>query len=327
MNVSEQSRIVRDRDLLSELLAPLRLHGVFHSRWSLAAPWGIAGDSEDCALLHYIREGECAVELAGRSEPLLLRRGDLAVFPHGTAHRLGDRPGRDTVPLVDLLPRRPPGAVRTVRTGGPGPRTELICGGLHYAAAAAAPLYRALPAVLVLDRAAVESEPMLADTLGRISADDVHTGPGGPLVALRAFEMVFVLAMRAALSGLAHSEPLLRAVGHPAVAAALLAVQTRFAEPWTLESLAAEAGLSRSAFAAVFRELVGEPPMAHLTARRMQEAARLLTETDMSQARIAERVGYRSTAGFHLAFRAWSGGTPGEHRRTAAPAAPSAVSE
>lgn len=306
------------QDLLSELLTPLRLRGVFHSRWTVHAPWGIVGDAEDCVLLHYIRSGQCAVELPDLREPLLLQSGDLAVFAHGSAHRLADRPGRATVPLAEVLPDRPEGAVRTVRVDGEGAATELLCGGLHYDAAAAAPLYRALPPVLVLNRAVVEAEPMLADTLDRLSGDGMGEGPGGRLVALRAFELVFVLAMRAALASMGETEPLLRALRHPPVAGALLAVQTRFAEPWTLASLAAEAGLSRSAFAAVFRELVGEPPMAHLAARRMQEAARLLAETDLAQSRIAERVGYRSVAGFHLAFRAWSGSTPGEHRRAPA---------
>ncbi|MFC7586412.1 helix-turn-helix transcriptional regulator [Nonomuraea antimicrobica] len=126
-----------------------------------------------------------------------------------------------------------------------------------------------------------------------------------------------MLALRAALTNLADGEPVLRALRHPAVGAALLAVQTRFAEPWTVESLAAEAGMSRSAFAAAFRELVGEAPMRHLTARRMQEAARLLAGTALPQSAVARRVGYRSTVGFHLAFKQWHGCTPGEYRRTA----------
>lgn len=128
--------------------------------------------------------------------------------------------------------------------------------------------------------------------------------------------LTFMLALRAVLSEPAYGEPVLRALRHPAISRALLAVHGRFAEPWTLESLAAEAGLSRSAFAATFRDLVGETPMRHLTGRRMQEAARLLTETTLAQSRISERVGYRSDVGFHLAFRTWCGQTPGEYRRS-----------
>lgn len=305
-----------DGDLLSDLLTPLRLHGVFHSRWRARAPWGIAGERESCALLHYVHEGRCTVELAG-AEPVPLRAGDLAVFPHGTAHRLADRPGRDTMPLAGVLPERQPGGVRTVEIDGPGEATVMLCGGLHYDRPAASPLYQALPPVLVLDRDTLAGQLLLAGTLERLAGEWDTGEPGARLVALRAFELVFVLALRAALSGLAEGEPVLRALRHPAIGAALHAVQTRFAEPWTVETLAAEAGLSRSAFAATFRELVGEAPMRHLTARRMQEAARLLTETTLPHHRISERVGYQSAVGFHLAFRQWYGTTPGDYRRRA----------
>jgi AraC family transcriptional regulator, activator of mtrCDE len=301
-------------DLLSELLAPLRLRGVFHSHWSARAPWGVAEEREHCAILHYVREGECTVELA-QGAPIVLRAGDLAVFPSGAAHRLADRPGRATISLARIMPERPPGEVRTVEIDGPGPMTTLLCGGLHYDVLAAAPLYHALPQVLVLDRSMVEGQPLLADTLGGLSAERANAEPGARLVALRAFELAFVLALRAAIGELAPGEPVLMAMRHPAVGRALLAVHNRFAEPWTLESLAAEAGLSRSVFAATFRELVGEAPIRHLTGRRMQEAARLLVETALPSGRIAERVGYRSDVGFHLAFRSWSGRTPGDYRK------------
>ncbi|MEV0146826.1 MULTISPECIES: AraC family transcriptional regulator [unclassified Nonomuraea] len=310
-----------DGDLLSELLGPLRLRGVFHSRWSARAPWGVAGERESCALIHYVRAGACTVELPDQ-EPVRLRAGDLAVFPHGAAHRLADAPGRATVPLESVLPTRPPGKTRTVRIDGPGAETVMLCGGLHYDAAAASPLYRALPPVLLLDRESLTGQPLLRGTLDGLAGEWDRDEPGQALVALRGFELAFVLALRAALvDGSAAARPVLGALRHPAVGAALLAVQSRFGEPWTVERLAAEAGMSRSAFAATFRRLVGEAPMRHLTARRMQEAARLLEETSLPHDAIARRVGYGSVVGFHLAFRQWYGTTPGGHRRGHGPGA------
>jgi AraC family transcriptional regulator, activator of mtrCDE len=303
-----------DGDLLGALLTPLRLQGVFHSRWQARAPWAVVGEPEECALLHYTQHGTCAIELPGL-DPVLLREGELAVFPHGTVHTLGDRHGRPAVPLSSVLPERRPGEMMTVEVGGDGPQTVLLCGGLHYDRAAASPLYQALPPMLVLDRAALQAHPLLHDTLRNLADEWGSPEPGASLVVLRVFELVYVLALQAAVGELAETEPVLQALRHPRIGAALHAVQTRFAEPWSVETLAAEAGLSRSVFAATFRSLVGEAPIRHLTARRLREAARLLTETTLAHGRISERVGYRSPVGFHLAFRQWYGMTPGEFRR------------
>jgi AraC-like DNA-binding protein len=106
----------------------------------------------------------------------------------------------------------------------------------------------------------------------------------------------------------------------PLLGRALAALHADPGAPWTLASLAGEAGMSRSAFAARFRDRLGEPPMAYVTAWRMDVAARLIRTEDLPLARVAERVGYGSEAAFHRAFRRAHGETPGAfaRRRTSA---------
>ncbi|WP_149184074.1 AraC family transcriptional regulator [Streptomyces sp. TRM49041] len=305
-------------DLLSELLKPLRLTGVFDSRWHVRAPWAIEGDAEQsCAVLHYVVEGDCWI--GGTDHPAQqLLAGDLAVFPTGAAHRLSDQPDRQGVPLKTVLPERQPGTSGEIRIGGEGPESRLLCAGLHYDSSAATGLYRALPWALVLDRSQVDREPLLRDTLRLLAAPDRPTGPGDRLITLRAFEMALVLALRPLLRDFSENPAVLPVLRHPGISRAMVMIATRFAEPWTIESLAREVGMSRSAFTAAFRELVGEAPARHLTGRRMQEAARLLCETSLPQSAVPQRVGYQSAVGFHLAFRKWFGKTPGEYRSHAA---------
>ncbi|MFF2571993.1 AraC family transcriptional regulator [Streptomyces sp. NPDC058084] len=308
-------------DLLSELLKPLRLTGVFDSRWHVSAPWAIEGDAEEgCAVLHYIVEGGCWIT-GDDQAPIELRAGDLIVFPTGTAHRLSDRPERQGLPLKAVLPERRPGTSGEIRIDGTGAESRLLCAGLHYDASAATGLYRSLPWALVLDGAQVDREPLLRDTLRLLASTDRPIGPGDRLITLRAFEMALVLALRPLLCELADNPASLPVLRHPGISRALVMIATRFTEPWTIDSLAREVGMSRSAFTAAFRELVGESPARHLTARRMQEAARLLTETDLPQSSVPPRVGYQSAVGFHLAFRKWFGMTPGEYRTGVASAA------
>lgn len=309
-------------DLLSELLKPLRLTGVFDSRWHVSAPWAIEGDAEQsCAILHYIVEGGCWISGEGQT-PVELREGDLAVFPTGSAHRISDRPDRcGGLRLGAVLPERQPGTSGELKIEGGGPESRLLCAGLHYDASAATGLYTALPWALVLDRNQVDNEPLLRDTLRLLASPHRPVGPGDRLITLRAFEMALVLALRPLLREIADNPASLPVLSHPGISRAMVIIATRFAEPWTIESLAREVGMSRSAFTAAFRELVGEAPARHLTGRRMQEAARLLGETSLPQSAVPQRVGYRSAVGFHLAFRKWFDRTPGEYRSGAVPAA------
>lgn len=308
-------------DLLSELLKPLRLTGVFDSRWHVRAPWAIEGDAESsCAVLHYVVEGDCWIT-TDEEPPVALHAGDLVVFPTGTAHRLSDRPDRQGVPLKAVLPERRPGTSGEIVIDGTGPESRLLCAGLHYDASAATGLYTSLPWALVLDGAQVDREPLLRDTLRLLAAPDRPVGPGDRLITLRAFEMALVLALRPLLRELADSPSSLPLLRHPGISRAVVIMATRFAEPWTIDSVAREVGMSRSAFTAAFRDLVGESPARHLSARRMQEAGRLLAETSLPQSAVPSRVGYQSAVGFHLAFRKWFGVTPGEYRAGEASAA------
>ncbi|MGW1077675.1 AraC family transcriptional regulator [Streptomyces sp. NPDC002537] len=159
---------------------------------------------------------------------------------------------------------------------------------------------------------ALEKEPLLTRTLESLTAETARREPGTQLIVTRAFEMVFVLSLRVALEQLAESSPELHALRHPGISKALLAIYREYAEPWTIDSLSRQAGMSRSAFTKTFRELVGEGPGQHLTKRRMQKAATLLSETT-----IPELVGYQSSVGFHLAFRKMFDLPPGEFRRQA----------
>jgi AraC-like DNA-binding protein len=301
-------------DLLSELLKPLRLTGVFDSRWHVRAPWAIEGDAErSCAVLHYVVEGDCWI--SGTDQPAQqLLTGDLAVFPTGAAHRLSDHPERQGVPLKAVLPERQPGTSGEISIGGEGPESRLLCAGLHYDSSAATGLYRALPWALVLDRPQVDREPLLRDTLRLLASPDRPAGPGDRLITLRAFEMALVLALRPLLRDFTENPAVLPVLRHPGISRAMVMIATRFAEPWTIESLAREVGMSRSAFTAAFRELVGEAPARHLTGRLLHPAARLLCETSLPQSAVPQRVGYQSAVGFHLAFRKWFGKTPGEYR-------------
>ena len=101
----------------------------------------------------------------------------------------------------------------------------------------------------------------------------------------------------------------------PAVGRALALLHERPAEPWTLEQLGEEAGVSRSSLHERFAHFIGTPPMQYLTQWRMQLAAARLRDTDAKVVEIALEVGYESEAAFSRAFKRVVGVSPGAWRR------------
>ncbi|MBD9597377.1 AraC family transcriptional regulator [Ensifer sp. ENS05] len=298
-------------DVLSRLIEPLRLRGAYVSEWKLHEGWGARGRDEPRALVHLVLSGRAEIEFpSGRCE--LLAAGDLAIFPRGAAHSIGEPGSAKTIALHQLLPERPPGGKDIVVVGEGAEVGRMICAGLDYAPEMEYSLYRTLPDLLIVRGPEVSRQTGLRNVIA-VLADELKTNAtGSAAVRLRTFELIFVLALRYTLE---HAQsPLSRALSFPGIGAALATMYDYPSQAWTLEKLAKLAGMSRTVFSRTFTELVGEPPARHLKLRRLDEARRLLQTTDTPLEKIAETVGYESTVGLHLAFKAEYGISPGSLR-------------
>ena len=98
-------------------------------------------------------------------------------------------------------------------------------------------------------------------------------------------------------------------------------VDARYAEPITVDDLAAAAGLSRAHFSRMFTRTFGESPRSYLQSRRLERAAALLRHTDRSVADICVMVGLQSVGSFTTSFRRMFGMTPTQYRASFPPAA------
>jgi len=129
-------------------------------------------------------------------------------------------------------------------------------------------------------------------------------------------DMVFAYALREIASRCAHNgASWSQAARDPQVRRALALLHEDCARPWTLEELALGAGLSRTALAERFGEVMGDTPLNHLRTLRMQRAMQLLADTDQRLEAIAAAVGYQDAFGFSKVFKRTLGLSPKEFRQ------------
>ncbi len=302
---------------LGEALHLLQLKGVFYTRSELTAPWGLELPLiPDSLMFHVVTAGEARVEVPGAA-PVILRAGDMAVVPHGGGHRLLSGPGAPVVLRFDQPHRRLGERYEVLHHGGGGAAADMVCGAVRYDHPATRRLVAALPPIIRVEAGSSPRFDWMQSTLGLMAAEADDLRPGGEIVITRLCDVLVVLAIRSWLdTAPAARTGWLGALQDPRIGPAILQVHHDPGRAWSVSSLAAEAAMSRSAFAARFRELVGEPPLQYVTRWRMQLAEKALREDGVPLGELALASGYRSEAAFSRAFKHWVGRPPGAVRRS-----------
>jgi AraC-like DNA-binding protein len=202
-----------------------------------------------------------------------------------------------------------------------GESAGIVCGFLGCDARPYNPLLAALPRVI---KVSDDGTGALGAFVKLALAESNTPRLGAQSVLSRLSELMFVDVVRRYVETLpADRTDWLAGLRDPYVGRALTALHNRPASPWTIESLAREANLSRSAFAERFSEFVGRPPMHYLADWRMQLAANHLLGGTDSVAVVANRVGYESEAAFSRAFKKAVGAPPSQWRKRREDGAPS----
>ncbi|GAA3292425.1 hypothetical protein GCM10020295_11730 [Streptomyces cinereospinus] len=142
--------------------------------------------------------------------------------------------------------------------------------------------------------------------------------PGQQAVLDRLLDLLLVSALRAWFDRPQNHAPVwYRTTDDSVVASALRLMHDDPAHPWTVATLAAKAGASRSGLARRFTRHVGEPPMTYLAMWRVALAADLLRDTDATVGSVARKVGYSNAFALSVAFKRRRGITPTQHRAAA----------
>jgi AraC-like DNA-binding protein len=302
-------------DVLTDVLASLRLRGRLFCRSELSAPWSLALPASALGHFHVIERGGGWVRLEGEERSHPLAAGDLIVLPHGRAYTLSDGPKAPPVPLASLVHEPASGVCSILRHGGDGPATSMICGSFQFEGREGHPLLSLLPPLIHIPGDQGRSAEWLDLTLRFLGQEARHPRPGSETLVTRLIDILFVQVVRAWIEGQPEGGGgWLGALRDRQMGAALGMIHREPQRAWSVASLAAAVGMSRSAFAARFTALVSEAPLAYLTRWRMHLAADLLRGKGLTLSEVAGRVGYESEAAFSKAFKRQVGTSPGAFR-------------
>lgn len=319
-------------DAVSDVLRVVSLGGAVFLNGEFTAPWCVATEAdatfcagylpraEKVASYHLVTAGSCWAQLANEpTSAIQINAGELLVVPQGETHVMGSDlrlPPVSTGPLLSEQLSAAPGEVLKISYGGGGESTRIICGFFACNESMGNPLLASLPRIFKVDMRDDPRTAWLESSLEFAAAESAEWRAGSTIVLSRLSELLFVEALRRCIDSLPPDQTgWLAGARDRFVGRALSLLHAQPARPWTVDELARKAGLSRSAMAQRFTDLIGQPPMQYLARWRLQVAAQSLAAARDSIATVASQVGYDSEAAFSRAFKREFGLPPANWRK------------
>lgn len=275
-------------DVLSRLLMLNVPQGTIDKKCLPDGGWVLPHAAGELSVIrwHAVIQGIAELEIPA-GQTFILQPGKVALLPQNPAHRLahsGNEP------------------------------TYIVCGSLSLPRTARYFL-TALPEILFL--APEVNTPEFHWVKMAVSFLQQESGaamPGADALCSQVSVTIFTLAVREWIAKADPGKNILNLLLHPRLGSVVLHMMEMPGYPWTVESLAGLAHISRAHFAKLFRDVSGTTPQAVLTRLRMQIAAQVFSRGIRPVAEIAESVGYASESSFHKAFVREFRCTPGEYR-------------
>ena len=299
-------------DPLSDVLSLLQPRNYMSAGFDAGGDWSIQfPDQQKSIKTGAVVSGACWLAVEGVAESVHLQPGDCFLLPSGRPFRLASDLNLPSAQAASVFSTVSTGGMVTHNGGGD---VCLVSSRFALSGHHADRLLEMLPPIVHIRKEADHAGlHWLVERMVQELRDDQ---PGGFLVARHLAHMMLVQALRLHLAeGAKGGVGWLFALSDKQIGPVIGAMHKTPARRWTLQSLAEEAGMSRSGFALRFRETVGASAMDYLTRWRMALASDRLSRNDEPISVIALSLGYESESAFSTAFKRLKGCSPRQYGR------------
>ncbi len=317
-SMTEKDTFALSSDLISELLAGMRLRGVQYRRIQTGPAFGLGfAEKPGYAYFHFQAVGTAFLR-TDDGELHELSAGSAVFIPQGGRHQLLSGAEMSFQSIDEFAAATLGEAVSGVNTcpsTHPKPSAVIFYGCMEFDLGGMQGLGKLMPTFMVADTQ-TDRYPGLLPILDSMKREICAGRIGFAGILARLAEVAAAMIVRGWIeSGCENASGLVAALRDPRLARAILALHRQPGREWTVAELAAESHVSRSVFAQRFQTTIGMPPLRYATELRMRLASQWLTHESMSIDVVAQRLGYTSQAAFSRAFKRVTGQPPGASRQ------------
>ncbi|TWC59524.1 AraC family transcriptional regulator [Burkholderia sp. SJZ115] len=296
-------------DPLSDVLSLLETRSSYFTGLRAGGDWAVDIPPPDGIKFNAVVDGSCWLTVDGAGPPTRLEAGDCFLLAAPRRFVLASDLAVPPVAAIDVYHEMEDGIARYG-----APENCFLVGGRFTFKDNMQLLFGSLPPVVIVSGCS-EPAAVLRWALQRLAQEIDATSLGASLMVRHLAHMMLVQMLRVHAETNTHGETgWLTALADSRIATGITAIHADPARRWTVEDLAARCHVSRSTFAARFRQRMGFGPLEYVQRWRMQLAMRALRKSDVTVSAVAQSLGYDSDSAFSHAFKRLVGYSPREFR-------------
>lgn len=306
-------------DILADILKTAGLKKRILRQNTSDGPWAMQFPCSHSMGFHVLTQGEAWLWSGSEAIPQPLKRGTIAFMARGTPHFISSHPDRallETAAPAEICQHFEKPKISSKRSGQVPPLVSMVSGAYQLWNEPIHPLFRELPEWVIIQAEQLNYADALQHALQLLALEQGAPSLGSEAIVSGLLDILFHLILRRILdSEVTRNHTWSKAVKDPALNQALQLMHGKPSHDWSLEELAAAAGLSRSGFALRFKQVLGDTPHHYLTTLRILQAMERLNESDENLENVARAVGYQDAFAFSKAFKKALGLSPKAFRQ------------